>query len=215
MTSADQKRTWRISARLKQARAASQEKLSQSELARRVQERGLPKFVGSHASRLELGYTYATWSEVEAIAAVLEVSADWLAGNEETKSFGKGLAAAASSQTADTPEKSSEAAVPRKAVIADTLHEPETRVSEPQRPAPASAASAPALEISRPATQDLAPLVIPTQGSLPASDYRLKLGVERRKAEEILARPGLSAAEWRQHREYVRALTEVLRTLVG
>lgn len=216
MNVAEQKRTWRISSRLKQARAAAKEKLSQAELARRVQAQGVAKFPPAVASRIELGYTYATWQEVEALAAVLNVSPQWLAGIDETPSApeAKGMEASkkqAKAKEPSAPEESRTIATPAGMSVAA-----QTR--------PASAASAmesdgagstqPAVAVAPPPTE-LPPLVIPQRDGLSVSDYKIKLGVERRRTEEILLKPGLPAAEWRQQREYHRALTEFLRTLIG
>ena len=186
MSETDEKRTWPISTRLKEARAASKPKLSQAELAQRVQKAGLAYFQNGKASRLESGYAYATWPEVEAIARVLNVEPHWLAKIEK-------------SATSPKPAPISIPTPPgiQAAKIAEPVAPP-----SPPRPEPAP-----------PPTAELPPLPIPQQGNLSVSDYRSLLGVERRKAEEAMTQKGLPAADWRRWREYIRGLNEILRTL--
>ena len=76
-------RKFRIADRLSQARRAFLPALSQSGLAQRACELGLKECKSSRISRLEAGYADAEWSEVEALAKVLNVTAQWLARTGE------------------------------------------------------------------------------------------------------------------------------------
>lgn len=230
MSETDAKRTWPISARLKQARAAAQPKLSQSELARLVQDAGLSYFQNGKASRLESGYAYATWAEVEAIARVLKVEPYWLANREKTAVVPKpeGMAKAASATPiapAPTAAPPAVVAVPPPVVPVPTppaapaaptapAAAAPPRVSPPAGLAVASLLSPPSpAPAAPPPAVDLPPLPLPHRGSLSVLDYRSLLGVERRKAESAMAQKGLPAAEWRRWRDYSRSINDVLRSL--
>lgn len=196
MSETDQKRTWPISSRLKEARAAIRPKMSQAELAQRVQEAGLSYFQNGKASRLESGYAYATWPEVEAIARALKIEPHWLAKIEKSEAAPQPAAPAPSPAPVRTP-------IP-----------PGISAAKVAEPAPAPIPEpAPAPPASPPPPAELPPFPIPPQGNLTVSDYRSLLGVERRKAEEAMAEKGLPAPDWRRWREYSRGLNEVLRTL--
>ena len=71
---------FRLAPRLRDARLREGAKTTQTELVRRLQAAGLPHFLPTHASQLELGYRDATWDEVVALAAALHVDPHWLAG---------------------------------------------------------------------------------------------------------------------------------------
>jgi hypothetical protein len=73
-------RSIRLKPRLKDAREGKA--LSQAALGRLVDPRPLPGFRPTHIGLFELGYRDATWAEVEALAAALQVDARWLAGQE-------------------------------------------------------------------------------------------------------------------------------------
>lgn len=230
MSESDEKRTWPISARLKQARAAAQPKLSQTELARRVQEGGLSYFQNGKASRLESGYAYATWAEVEAIARVLKVEPYWLANREKTVAVPKpeGMAKAATANTAVAPAPAPAPAAPPpvpSAVNAPAVSAPVTAVTSAPAPAPAPKPVAPPAGLASvasllappppppPPPVDLPPLPLPPRGTLSVLDYRSLLGSERRKAEAAMVQKGLPAAEWRRWRDYSRAINDTLRSL--
>jgi hypothetical protein len=73
-------RSIRLKPRLKDAREGKA--LSQAALGRLIDPRPLPGFRATHIGLFELGYRDATWAEVEALAAALQVDARWLAGQE-------------------------------------------------------------------------------------------------------------------------------------
>ncbi|MBL9207475.1 MAG: helix-turn-helix transcriptional regulator [Opitutaceae bacterium] len=107
-------RQWRIAKALKQARAQKQPRLSQAQIAERVEKGGLSYFTERHASRLELGYMDATTAEVRAIAGVLGVSPDWLCGAAvtpvpTTPPMGNGLARATQVPPSAVPSPAAEA----------------------------------------------------------------------------------------------------------
>ncbi len=77
-------RKFRIAERLAQARRSVSPALSQAAFARQVQAIGLKDCSGSRLSRLEAGYADAQWREIEVLATVLKVSAQWLAAVDDS-----------------------------------------------------------------------------------------------------------------------------------
>jgi len=75
-------RLWRIAKTLKEARAKSNPRVSQTDIARKPIEAGLVHITERHISRFELGCLEATTAEVKAMAEVLSVSTDWICGSE-------------------------------------------------------------------------------------------------------------------------------------
>ncbi len=72
-------RSFNLKARLRAARKNLVPPITSAELGRRLVPTNLLGFKPAQASMIELGYRYATWSEVEALARVLNVDPYWLA----------------------------------------------------------------------------------------------------------------------------------------
>lgn len=194
MSESERKRTWRISRRLKQARGAAVPKLSQSELARRVQLTGLKDFPPGLASRLELGYSYATWPQVEAVAAVLGVTPQWLAEVDEP--------AENAAKPATPPPEKPVAPPPPPPGMAKSQSTPPPALLSATVPAPPPPPPPPALV-----------LTVPPREGRSLLDYRSLLVAERTKAEQTMAQKGIRPADWRQWRDYAREVNELIRTL--
>lgn len=221
MPSNEPKRIWRISRRLKEARAAANPKLSQSELARRLQSAGLRAMTPALASRLELGYAYATWPEVEAFAQVLNVQPSWLAESTEAPKAEEPQPAAQKKSAPIAPKPTEpEVAAPREVTSAVAPVPPKSPPA-PVEFAPrgmanalsASGASTPPIPAAPAAPVVLEPLAIPGRGDRNAVDYRALLVAERSKAEQTMSQRGIPPAEWRRWRDYARDVNEALRSL--
>ena len=188
--------TWRISARLKQARTQMPGGMSCAELERKVAGAGIGGYARSRVSRLELGYADATWPEIVAIAKILSVVPEWLAGLPMPASISHSHGVETAEAKAPTP--------PPAARAAPALSTP-TGLAAAQRTGTTIAAAEPA-----PASDALQ---VPERNGRPDVEYRKCLGAELARAEKELHRTGTPAAEWRRWREYEKALRAQLGQL--
>ncbi len=189
-----EQRSFNLKARLREARKNLVPAISAAELGRKLVPANLPDFKSAHASMLELGYRYATWSEVEALAQVLNVDPYWLANKER-------------------PAPS----VPR---ARDVVWHAEVQAIKPKVVPVATPASVPTPALARPAATPITPPAPPAAPPdlTPAEVPVLVLGGEiefRRKMVEELARTLVKLGDtrlkpfewrsWREHEKKIRA----------
>lgn len=192
-----QSRSYILKARLAEARKHLVPPVSATELGRRVMQAGLPGFKPAHVSSLELGYRYATWTEVEALAKVLNVDPYWLA-----------------SRPRPAP------AVPRAPeVVAPAAPKPALK----PRPASALPPAIPRPVVALPAPPpappaappDLAPAEIPVLVPGAEVEFRRQMMAELAHTLEKLGDVKLKPFEWRSWREHEKRIRAAAVGLVN
>ena len=157
---------------------------------------GLPGFKPAHVSSLELGYRYATWTEVEALAKVLNVDPYWLA-----------------SRPRPAP------AVPRAPEVVTKVAPKPVAKSRPALvllPAPRPVAAVPAPPPVAPATPpDLAPAEIPVLVPGAEAEFRRQMMNELALTLEKLGDVKLKPFEWRSWREHEKRIRAAAVGLVN
>ena len=193
-------RSFNLKARLSATRKALVPVISATELGRRLVQSGLADFKPAQVSTLELGYRYATWTEVEALAGALNVDPYWLANRPRPA-----------------------LAVPREHDIAD-----QTKAMKPKaksgrvgfviRPAVAAAVPVP---VSPPAPSeealppDLAPAELPVLVPGAEAEHQRRLVSELSRTMAKLGDEKLKPFEWRSWREYEKRIRAAAAGLVA
>ena len=178
-------RTFNLKARLSETRKSVVPAISATELGRRLMQ-SLPGFKPAHVSSMELGYRYATWSEVEALAKVLNVDPYWLANQPRPALV-----------------------VPRapKVIEAGAKAVPKHKAARPSfvvRPVAAPIAAPPPPLPSAP--PDLAPADLPVLAHGDETEFRRQLLAELERTTLKLHDDKLKAFEWRSWREYEKRI---------
>ena len=191
-------RSFNLKARLREARKNIVPPITSAELGRRLLPANLPGFKPAQASMLELGYRYATWSEVEALAGVLNVDPYWLASRPRP--------AAAVPRAPDVVwHAESQAIKPKVAVVAT----PAPVVSRPVVAAPVAPPAPPA------ALPDLAPTDIPVFVAGGEVEFRRRMVEELARTLVKLGDTRLKPFEWRSWREYEKRIRAAAVGLVA
>ena len=190
-------RTINLKARLSEARKQVIPAISATELGRRLMQSGLPGFKPAQLSSLELGYRYATWPEVEALARILNVDPYWLANQPRPALI-----------------------VPRAPKVIEpvgakpVLKHKSARPSFVVRPAVAVPAAAPTPPTPS-APPDLAPAEIPVLVPGAEIEFRRQLIAELERTIVKLHDEKLKAFEWRSWREYEKKIRAAALGLVA
>ncbi len=188
-----------LKARLKEARKNLVPAISSSELGRRLISFNLPGFKPAQVSSLELGYRYATWSEVEALARVLNVDAYWLAN--------KPRPAASVRRATDFWQEEVKPAVKLKPVPVEAR-----TVVAPVAPRTVEVL----VTTPTPATPpDLAPTEIPVLVPGGETEYRRQMVEELARTLVKLGDTHLKPFEWRSWREHEKRIRAAADWLVG
>ena len=203
---------YRVKDRLKQARTAAG--ISQSELARRVIAVGHKDLRSTHISSFELGYRDATREDVEALASVLKVSAEWLLGRTDENSMPppRFAEAAVLEKPVETPPgvETPPRVETRAPVETPAFVEKQDSVETPalvETPTVVeTAASVETPEASSPPNPLDPPTSIPQRNGMAVSDYRRHLASELNLAENKLREPALTPLQWRGWRAYAQGL---------
>jgi hypothetical protein len=186
-----EQRSFNLKARLKEARKNLVPAISSTELGRRLISFNLPGLKAAQVSSLELGYRYATWSEVEALARVLNVDAYWLANKPRPA-----------------------ASVPR---ATDFWQEEVKPVVKP-KPVPVEARPVIAAPVKTPTPAtppDLAPTEIPVMVPGGEAEYRRAMVEELARTLVKLGDTHLKPFEWRSWREHEKRIRAAADWLVG
>ena len=176
-------RTFILKARLGETRKGVVPAISATELGRRLMQ-SLPGFKPAYVSALELGYRYATWSEVEALAKVLNVDPYWLANRP---------------RPALVVPRAPKVIEPAKVVTKHKSARPSFVVRPTVPVAPPPPASSPS------APPDLAPtdlVLVPGD----ETEFRRQLLAELERTTLKLHDDKLKAFEWRSWREYEKRI---------
>jgi hypothetical protein len=187
-------RTFNLRTRLKEARKNIVPAISAVDLGRRLIPANLPGFKPAQVSMMELGYRYATWSEVEALARVLNVDPYWLANKPRPA-----------------------ASVPRATDFWQEEVKPAVRslpVPVEARPVVAAPIKTPA-PMAPPAPPDLAPADIPVLVPGAEAEYRRQMVDELARTLVKLGDTRLKPFEWRSWREHEKRLRAAADWLVG
>ena len=199
---------FRIADRLAQTRRGIQPALSQSVLAEKVRLAGLPDCKASRISRLEAGYADAEWAEVEALAAVLNVTAQWLAGTPQV-SAPPAPQLPAAPPTPPAPSVSPVASASPTTPVFPVAPVPSVAPAAVAPPGTPKAPLAGAAVPERGAYSDLADLERSAHRS--DYDYRQHLAAALGRARTKLHEAGLPAAEWRHWRAVEKRAVDELK----
>jgi hypothetical protein len=187
-----QPRSFNLKARLAEARKQLVPKISAAELGRKLAKADLPDFKAAHVSSLELGYRYATWQEVEALAKELDVDCYWLASRPRPPP------AVPRAPSVARHAAEAKAAAKRQAVRAMAPLPPAARAVAPVAAAPAPPTpTVPA---------DLAPTEIPQLVAGAEAEYRREMVSALNHALGRLGDTRLTPFEWRSWREYEKKI---------
>jgi hypothetical protein len=195
-------RSFNLKLRLKPARQNLAPAISAAELGRRLLSAKLPGFMPAQVSSLELGYRYATWSEVEALASALNVDPYWLANRQRPAPAVPRVPDVIWQVAAATPTKPAPVPAPVAPKPAPTVPAPTTALPTPS-PAPAM-------------PPDLAPADLPTFRPGAEVEFRRQMTEELARTLAKLGDTRLKPFEWRSWREHekkIRAAAGGLMTL--
>ena len=193
-------RTINLKARLSEARKQVVPAISATELGRRLMQSGLPGFKPAQVSSLELGYRYATWPEVEALANILNVDPYWLANQPRPALI------------VPRAPKVIEAVTGAKAVPKHKSARP-SFVVRPAGAVPVAAPTPPSPSVSAP--PDLAPAEIPVLVPGAETEFRRQLLAELERTLLKLHDEKLKAFEWRSWREHEKKIRAAALGLVA
>ena len=192
-------RTINLKARLSEARKQVVPAISATELGRRLMQSGLPGFKPAQVSSLELGYRYATWPEVEALANILNVDPYWLA-NQPRPALVVPRAPKVIEAAGAKPVPKHKSARPA-FVVRPTVITPDPAPSPPS-PSPS-------------APPDLAPAEIPVLVPGAEAEFRRQLVAELERTLLKLHDEKLKAFEWRSWREHEKKIRAAALGLVA
>ena len=192
-------RTINLKARLSEARKQVAPAISATELGRRLMQSGLPGFKPAQVSSLELGYRYATWPEVEALANILNVDPYWLANQPRPALIvprAPKVIEPAEAKAAPKHKSARPAFVVRPAVAVP--------VAAPKQPSPPLPSAPP----------DLAPAEIPVLVPGAETEFRRQIIAELERTLLKLHDEKLKAFEWRSWREHEKKIRAAALGLV-
>ncbi len=192
-----QSRSYILKARLAEARKQLVPPVSAAELGRRLMQAALPGFKAAHVSSLELGYRYATWTEVEALAKALNVDPYWLASRPRP--------APAVPRAPEVVAKAAPKPVVKPRPVTSLPPVPVRPVVAPPAPAPGPPAAPP----------DLAPAEIPVLVPGAEVEFRRQMVAELARTLEKLGDFKLKPFEWRSWREHEKRIRAAAVGLVN
>ncbi len=193
-------RTINLKARLSEARKQVVPAISATELGRRLMQSGLPGYKPAQLSSLELGYRYATWPEVEALANILNVDPYWLA-NQPRPALIVPRGPKVIEATGAKPVSKHKSARPA-FVVRPSAAVP---VAAPKPPSPPSPSAPP----------DLAPETIPVLVPGAETEFRRQLVAELERTLLKLHDEKLKPFEWRSWREHEKKIRAAAMGLVA